>query len=400
MCIQVWSSMSQRLINHSPDLKRLRDEGLSIEVKNGLLLIHDIPYVNAEREIKYGTLVSDLDLVSPTKTEKPKNHVINFIGEYPCHKDGSPIKQIQHQSERKTLTDDIIVDHSFSNKPRPEGYLDYYEKITGYIAIISAPAKSLDNSVTEKKFSPVLAHEDESVFNYCDTNASRAEILNVTSKLDGQKIGIIGLGGTGSYILDFVAKTPVQEIHLFDGDLFLQHNAFRAPGAPSIGKLEEQNKKVSYFHEIYSSMRRNIFPHGNLIDESNINDLSAMDFVFICIDTSPIKATIINRLIECGISFIDVGMGIHEVDGSLIGIIRTTLSTKDARDHIGKRISFAEGDDDDYSTNIQIAELNALNAALAVIKWKKLYGFYQDFGKEHNSTYTINTGQLLHEDEA
>jgi hypothetical protein len=37
-----------------------------------------------------------------------------------------------------------------------------------------------------------------------------------------------GLGGTGSYILDLVSKTPVNEILLFDSDDFLQHNAFRS----------------------------------------------------------------------------------------------------------------------------------------------------------------------------
>ena len=394
-----WYSMSQELISLSPDLKKLRDEGLQVEVRNGLLIVHNVPYVNSECKIKYGTLVSTLDLAG-NKTVKPKNHVISFIGEYPCNKDGSPIKQIQHQSQRKTLTEGIIVDHSFSNKPKPNGYQDYYDKITRYIAIISAPAKSMDNSVTEKTFNVVLTRDDESVFKYFDTNASRAEILNVTSKLEGQKIGIIGLGGTGSYVLDFVAKTPVQEIHLFDGDQFLQHNAFRAPGAPSIERLEEKKKKVLYFQELYSPLRRNIFVHEDFIDEANINDLSTMDFVFICIDAGPVKAAIIKKLIECEISFVDVGMGIHEVDGSLLGMIRTTTSTKDSRDHIERRISFAEGGKDEYSTNIQIAELNALNAALAVIQWKKVIGFYQDFGKEHNSIYTINTGQLLNEDAA
>ena len=391
--------MSQKLIDHSPDLKKLRDEGLQVEVRDGLLLVHNIPYVNSECKIKYGTLVSSLDLAA-NKTVKPQDHVINFIGEHPCNKDGSIIKQIQHQSGQGTLKDDIVIDHSFSNKPRPDGYLDYYEKITGYIAIISAPAKSLDNSVTEKNFRVVSTREDESVFNYFDTNASRAEILNVTSKLEGQKIAIIGLGGTGSYILDFVAKTPVQEIHLFDGDLFLQHNAFRTPGAPSIEKLDEKKKKVRYFQDLYSPMRRNIFAHENFIDHTNINDLSTMDFVFICIDNSPVKADIIKKLIECEISFIDVGMGVHEVDGSLLGIIRTTTSTKDARDHIKKRISFAEIGEDEYDTNIQIVELNAFNAALAVIQWKKVSGFYQDLGKEYHTTYTINTGQLIHEDAA
>jgi hypothetical protein len=88
------------------------------------------------------------------------------------------------------------------------------------------------------------------------------------------------------------------------------------------------------------------------------------------------------------------------VDGQLLGMMRITTSTKDSRDHLEKRISFAEPSEDEYATNIQIAELNALNAALAVIQWKKVFGFYQDLGRERNSTYTINTGQLIHEDAA
>ncbi|MFR7634026.1 MAG: DUF6791 domain-containing protein, partial [Streptococcus salivarius] len=43
--------MSQQLINHSPDLKRLRDEGYEIEVHGGHLLVHHIPYVRSNKEI-------------------------------------------------------------------------------------------------------------------------------------------------------------------------------------------------------------------------------------------------------------------------------------------------------------------------------------------------------------
>ena len=71
------------------------------------------------------------------------------------------------------------------------------------------------------------------MFLYEDTASSRADIVTINSKLKSLRIGIVGLGGTGSYVLDFVAKTPVKEIHLFDGDTFDQHNAFRAPGAAS-----------------------------------------------------------------------------------------------------------------------------------------------------------------------
>jgi hypothetical protein len=39
----------------------------------------------------------------------------------------------------------------------------------------------------------------------------------------------------------------------------------------------------------------------------------------------------------------------------------------------------------EYHTNIQIAELNALNASLAVIKYKQLRGFYRtDIPADHH----------------
>jgi hypothetical protein len=91
-------------------------------------------------------------------------------------------------------------------------------------------------------------------------------------------------------------------------------------------------------------------------------------------------------------------MGVNKVDDSLIGILRVTTGTQTKNNHIGDRISVVDAEDDEYNTNIQIAELNALNAALAVIKWKKLCGFYQDLETEHHTTYSINVAQLLNED--
>jgi len=86
-------------------------------------------------------------------------------------------------------------------------------------------------------------------------------------------------------------------------------------------------------------------------------------------------------------------------EGSLGGILRATTSTPGQRDHVRKRISFSDdADRNEYDVNIQIADLNALNAALAVIKWKKLMGFYQDLDFEHHCTYTIGGNMLRNED--
>ena len=213
-----------------------------------------------------------------------------------------------------------------------------------------------------------------------------------------QKIGIIGSGGTGSYILDFVAKSPVAEIHLFDADEFSQHNAFRSPGAASIEQLNKLPKKVTYFADVYSKMHKKIFPHVENVNKDNIHQLRGLSYVFVCVDRNSVRSAIINGLLSMGITFIDVGLGITVQDGKLIGIIRTTAGSGDQNDHLIKRISSEDTDGNDYVTNIQIADLNAMNACKAVEKWKKLCGFYHDDIEEYHSTYTINASLLVNGD--
>jgi len=389
--------MLQQLINHSPDLKRLRDEGFEIGVKGGYLIVHHIPYVNGNGEVKFGKLITSLSL-NNNLTIKPDNHVISFMGEYPCNQDGTIITAIQHSGQlNQPLFDEIIINFTFSNKP-PNGYNDYYEKVTRYAEIISAPAKSIDKTVTAKTFKVVVGNEDETVFNYIDSNSSRGNIYQLNAKFKGQRVAIIGLGGTGSYVLDFVSKTPVDEILIFDGDEFLQHNAFRSPGAASIEILNKHIKKVEYFASIYAHMHRGIKPYPENLTEANVDILKGISYVFICIDSNAARGMIISKLQQFGVTFIDAGLGVNIVDDTLIGTIRVTSGTSSKNDHIPNRIGLAEHDDNDYATNIQIADLNALNALMAVIKWKKLCGFYQDLKHEHHSTYTINTSQLINED--
>jgi len=216
------------------------------------------------------------------------------------------------------------------------------------------------------------------------------------------KIGIIGLGGTGSYILDFVSKNLVKEIHLFDNDTFDTHNAFRAPSAPSIEKLTERPTKVAYFKSIYSNMHKNIYEHKQFVDATNIDEIYCLDFVFISIDNGESKKVIIDNLLEKNIPFVDVGLGIRVHDNKLDGIIRTTSFDGNRKEHIDKTISFKNRDDEDYVSNIQIAELNAFNAVMAIFKWKKHFGVYNDEINELHSVYQISANMLVkrfHNDE-
>ena len=201
-------------------------------------------------------------------------------------------------------------------------------------------------------------------------------------------------------VLDLVTKTPVREIHIFDGDTFSNHNAFRAPGAASLEELRARPFKVQYFHGIYSRMHRGIVPHPVYVDVTNVQVLGDMDFVFLCLEGVAARTLIVTALREANVPFIDVGMGLQVVDDQLIGSLRVTTEGRDRMERgASARLPLGEADVDDvYSRNVQVADLNALNATLAVIRWKKLCGFYADFDQERHSVYTIDGNHLLNED--
>jgi hypothetical protein len=101
--------VSQKLVDRSPDLKRLRDDdGFDLKVVGTHLLIRSVPYVNKDRQVKYGTLVSVLEL-HQDRTKKPDDHVVRFKGERPCDCQGRQL-QIIIGDARETLAPSIEID--------------------------------------------------------------------------------------------------------------------------------------------------------------------------------------------------------------------------------------------------------------------------------------------------
>jgi molybdopterin/thiamine biosynthesis adenylyltransferase len=392
--------MPRRPIDRSPPLKKLRDEGFDIGVVDGYLLMHDVPYVNERREVKRGILMAALNL-SNDVAQPPSDHQAKWAGECPCNEDGTTMRGLG-PSPTPMVISGHQVNWNFSCKPKPaDKYDDFHNKMSHYANKISGPAQAIDPTVTAQIFKPRQADHEDSVFRYEDTASSRADIVAINDKLKPLRIGIAGLGGTGSYVLDFVAKTPVREIHLFDGDTFDQHNAFRAPGAASGEELEQRSTKVAFHARTYGKMRRGIIVHPNRMGADTLHELGGLDFVFLCMEGKG-KRPIVEKLEALDIPFVDVGMGITMNGDRLRGQIRTTTSTPAKRNHVYEknRIAFTTADEvNEYDKNIQVVELNALNASLAVIKWKKLFGFYSDDVNEHFSVFVIAGNETINEDD-
>ncbi|MBN9158131.1 ThiF family adenylyltransferase [Microbacterium sp.] len=368
------------------DYTRLLDEGYDVQLIEGYLLVNDVPYVTAEKTVQRGSLIMPAALAGDTLTTPP-DHTTHFGGAEPCDADGRALSKIINSAQHNEFLPGRPTDFYFSAKPPAGNYANYYDKVTTYVELVGRWALLIDPRATARTYPVREADTDDAPFVYRDSASSRAGVAGLNTVFTGLRIAIVGLGGTGSHILDLVAKTPVAEIHLYDGDVFLNHNAFRAPGAADVRDLRGQPNKAEYWAVQYSRLKRGITAHPVFFERGTVAEVSSFDFVFLALDDGSDREGIANALEEAGVAFIDVGMGITDTGSGLTGILRVSLSTPEARIHVPA----CGTTPDEYARNIQISDLNAVNAALAVIQWKRHLGFYADMASDISSfAYSVS----------
>src|SRR6266853_5177166 len=133
--------MLQQLISHSEDIGKLASGGYELEVNGAFLIVHHIPYVTSQKQIKYGSLVTSLTIAGPGRTGQPADHTMHFQGEVPCDAMGRPLTAIINSSVNQNLGNGIQVQHYFSSKPKSGNYPDYYEKVRTYAEILCSQAQ-------------------------------------------------------------------------------------------------------------------------------------------------------------------------------------------------------------------------------------------------------------------
>ncbi|MCZ8195629.1 MAG: ThiF family adenylyltransferase [Aquidulcibacter sp.] len=386
--------MLRTLANHNDDLKRLIEKGYAVSLDGNYLVVRDIPYLDQSRALQSGAIVTQLEFVDGVNVRQ-QNHQVSFAGSEPFGLNGLPIPNLgstTHNLILSAASSDVVVQRQFSNKPQ-NGYLDFFDKIERYTAIISGPAIALHaaSPLTFRTFEDGAA---ETPFKLRDTMSTRAEILDLSNLFRNEVVAIIGLGGTGAYVLDFMVKVPVKEILAFDGDCFQVHTTFRSPG--KMVDTELGRSKASVYESRYAEFRKGMVFYNEFFDASCAEKLEGVTFAFVCVDLGPARAEIIEVLISLGIPFVDVGMGLNRKNGPINGTLRTTLFSKDFGSMVQaeRLVPTHEAPEDIYVANIQIAELNALNAAMAVIKYKKQIGFYSDKVPVYHSLLSLGELQL------
>ena len=388
--------MSNALVSHNPDISRLVDKGYAVAFDDlPYLIVRDIPYLDSDRRLQTGAIVSKFVDIGQDRIVQ-EDHQIFFAGSMPHDENGKAIPNLGGGPTTLALSEkskDVVVQRSFSNKPVRDGqkvnFTDFFEKIDSYATIISGPAIAL-HGANPYTFRAVDSGPSDSPFKVRDTLTSRAEIGDLSAKFKDDIVAVIGLGGTGSYLIDFLVKTPVKEIRAFDPDRFFVHNAFRSPGRldiEEIGKL-----KAEIYQARYDSFRHRLSVTPKYIDASCSGDLDGVTFAFVCVDKGSARAGIFDLLISKGIPFIDVGMGLDREHGPIDGMLRVNYYPPERAAELRDRRLAPLFDDpnDIYRNNIQIGELNALNACLAVIRFKQVRGFYFDEELFYHVLFELN----------
>lgn len=373
--------------------QRLLADGYQLTVVGNHLIVEGVPYVTEKKAVAYGRLALPVVISGDQVQDGSGDHRIWFVGELPHDAAGQPLPG--PSAEAHAIAPGLVADFMISSKPRGNGAFDnMYEKFASYVRVLSHPAQELDALVSAQRGGGLTELPDDLPFVYPDTATSRAGLAEMNSVFRGQRIGIIGLGGTGGYILDQVAKTWVDAVHLFDGDTFDNHNAFRAPGAASLEDLNNRTTKAAYFAALYGRMHTNIIAHSEHVTASNLDALGDCTFVFMAAADAPEKAAILEGLRVRGIPVIEVGMGIRDEGGKLSGLLAVTTH-RVGDDGIPR--SLTGGQPGEYDRNIQVADLNSLNAMMAVIAWKKHLGYYADASPARESIYKVFTGDIRSE---
>ena len=354
--------------------------GFGVRVESDVVRADRVPCLLVNRVVGTCTIEKSCDPASGQPTDRIGGavHAVQITTDAAhdglvYHEDGTPIGN--HVGGDGHTWSTISIRKGSQGSPEKDGSAS---------DLVHRYAKQIVGAVSAAGYSETASLTVPGPFTTPNTFEARAAIGPVQARIRHQRIAIIGLGGTGAYVLDLVAKTPVKAIHLLDSDDVEWHTFMRAPGAPTGEEIESCRKgslrKVDYYHSKYASLRAGIHPHAVRVDSPSMfgEFLAAhpIDYAFVCIDQltegdAPRQDAVYCALSEARVPFIDTGVSITVEHSAVRGAV--TTSAYDAGSMAWKGgipNARVEGDVPGYR-NVQLPEVNALAASLAVMEWRR-----------------------------
>ena len=194
-------------------IARLQADGYDMVLEGGHLVVRRLAYVGPSGLRTDGRLVLPVTHIGGVVTDVSGDHRIWFAGEEPRDDRGGVLGgggQAHGFGNRE------VADFMLSFKPPSGVYACLSDKIRQYARILLSAARQIGSAVTDTPGGSFQVVPDDLPLVYPDTNATRAGLVDLNTLFRGHTIAIVGVGGTGSFILDHVAKTWVCLLYTSD----------------------------------------------------------------------------------------------------------------------------------------------------------------------------------------
>ena len=353
--------------------KYVRDIGARVERSGSIIEVHEVDCVNNAGKITKCILRCEYDQNSEKATGMGETlHAVEV--EMPDGGDGK-VYEANGVAMQNVCWEDGRTKSHLSIKKGKQGE-NIEESVWERLRRIT---KRVKGAAQQKRIDGKIWHTEQSVFKIPNSYETRANLYGVHKELKEKKIMVVGLGGTGSYILDLIWKTPVAEIHLVDPDGMEWHNVFRAPGTIDEGEKAkigaQQVGKAEYYANRYGKLRHGIYAHNKRMSVELAQTLKqqGVSFGFVCIDQNngQRQDEVYKALEEAGIDFVDSGINVQVNDNKISASVKTFAQQGTTGGWVSAIPDAEIQGGENFYGNTQICEVNALAACLAVMEWRR-----------------------------
>ena len=311
--------MSNQPTGPEDPIAHLVADGYDMVLESGHLVVRRLPYLAPSGLRKDGRLVLPVNNTGGTITDASGDHRIWFAGEDPRDERGAALGSAQPHGFSSLETAGFMM----SFKPPTGSYSSLHEKIRHYAHILRDAARQIDPDVTDTPGGALQEVPDDLPLVYPDTNTTRAGLTTLNNIFRGHTIAIVGVGGTGSYILDQVAKTWVDQHHSHRRRRIRDPQCIpRARRSRARGRAGEAQQGRVLRRAVLADAHRASPRTPSPLTADNLHLLGGATFVFLAAADADARPEIMQWLHDQGVPFIDVGMSFREGEGGLTGVAK------------------------------------------------------------------------------
>lgn len=145
--------------------------------------------------------------------------------------------------------------------------------------------------------------------------------------ISGTKVGIVGVGGTGSPVAEQLARLGVEDIVLVDPDVFSPTNLTRVYGT-TYAAVKKVKRHIEYKVDLIAAHLKSINPRirvkamrRNVVDPDACNTLLDRDVIFLCTDEQWGRSVVNQLSYQYMIPSINIGVSVGSANGRISGAV-------------------------------------------------------------------------------